>query len=64
MADIKIVTSNDCTQCEHEKVCRHREDYLGFVNAIDVFSEKCSGDKICEGVASIKISCNYFVKHI
>lgn len=57
----KLVTSKDCTQCEHGKVCRHREDYLGFVNAIDEFSERYSGDKICEDVASIKVSCNYYI---
>lgn len=57
----KLVTCKDCGLCEHEKVCRHREDYLGFVNAINEFSDRYSGDKICEDVASVRVYCNYYI---
>lgn len=56
----KLITNRDCTHCGHEKVCRHRDDYLEFINAINEFSEKYFGDKICEDVASVEVSCNYF----
>lgn len=62
MGEEKIVTMNVCADCEHEKVCRHREDYLAFVNAISEFSERCNGDKICDGVVAVDISCNYYAK--
>lgn len=59
-----LVTNNVCADCEHGKVCRHREDYLGFVNTIGEFSERWSGDKICDGVVAVKVSCNYYIPRL
>ena len=60
MSKEKLVTTRNCADCEHEKVCRHRQDYLGFVNAISEFSDRYCGDKICDNVASVEVSCNYY----
>lgn len=62
MSKEKLVTSKVCADCEHKKVCRHREDYRGFVNAISEFSERYCGDKICDDVASVEVSCNYYIQ--
>lgn len=60
MSKEKLVTTKDCADCEYEKVCRHRQDFLEFVNAIGDFSERYCGDKICDDVAAVKVSCNYY----
>lgn len=57
-----LVTNKVCADCEHKEVCRHREDYLAFVDAIGEFSERYSGDKLCEGVATVAITCRYYTK--
>lgn len=56
-----LVTNKSCANCEHGEVCRHRKDYLEFVNAIGDFSERYNGDKICEGVVTVDVSCNYYI---
>lgn len=60
MSEEKLVTMNVCADCEHGEVCRHREDYLAFVDAIGEFSKRYNGNKICEGVVAVEVSCNYY----
>ena len=63
MSDLeKLVTTKTCADCEHGKVCRHRQDYLEFVDAISDFSERYCGDKIPKDVASVEVSCNYYTQ--
>ncbi len=61
MSEEKLVTTiKGCVDCEHREVCRHRKDYLAFLDAISEFSKRYSGDKICDGVVAVDVSCNYY----
>lgn len=59
-----LVTNKVCADCEHEEVCRHKVDYLAFVDAIGEFTERCNGDKISDGVITVNVSCNYYTSII
>lgn len=53
MSDERLVTYNQCVQCKHAEVCRHREDYLEYVGRITDLSNRLEGDKIAEGVVTV-----------
>ena len=60
MSDKELVTYNHCAQCKHAEVCRHREDYLGYVSKITDLSNSLEGDKIAEGVVTVSVKCNHY----
>lgn len=56
----KTAKETNCTRCVHGQVCKHKEDFLNVVNAINNASEgyiKKVVDYDCVGC--IEVSCRY-----
>lgn len=63
----KTAKETNCTRCAHRQVCKHKEDFLNVVNAINDASVSWSdGSKGCikkvvdyDCVGCIEVSCRY-----